>query len=106
MKNIALLIALCIALCCTGCTFSGSKNYTSTTNSRLIEIANTTDLYYDANTKVVYIIFNEFTGDAGYGYMSPYYADNGLPYLYNTETNSLEENSWTKLSGFESWLNH
>ena len=45
------------------------------------------DLYYDTNTKIVYILFNEWAN----GYMSPYYAPNGMPYVYNVETNSLEE---------------
>ena len=30
-------------------------------------------------------------GFSGYGYMSPYYAPNGMPYVYNVETNSIEE---------------
>ena len=45
------------------------------------------DLYYDTNTKIVYILFNEWAN----GYMSPYYAPNGRPYVYNVETNSIEE---------------
>ena len=49
------------------------------------------DLYYDTNTKIVYILFNECAGYFGYGYMSPYYAPNGMPYVYNVQTNSLEE---------------
>lgn len=49
------------------------------------------DLYYDTNTKIVYILFNEGAGNAGYGYMSPYYAPNGMPYVYNVQTNSLKE---------------
>ena len=49
------------------------------------------DLYYDTNTKIVYILFNECAGFSGYGYMSPYYALNGMPYVYNVQTNSLEE---------------
>ena len=49
------------------------------------------NLYYDVDTKIVYIMFHEQVGWAGYGYMSAYYAPNGLPYLYDPETNTLQE---------------
>ena len=49
------------------------------------------DLYYDANKKIVYIMFNDCAEYCGYGYMSAYYAPNGLPYMYNPQTNELEE---------------
>ena len=35
--------------------------------------------------------FNEGAGNAGYGYMAPYYAPNGIPYVYKVQTNSIEE---------------
>ena len=72
-------------LCLVGCvnTVKGAKNYTKNTG-RLLPIAAQQDLYYDINTKVVYILFSEsFGGYTGYGYMSPYLADNGKPYLYD-----------------------
>lgn len=51
----------------------------------LIEIGN--GLHYDSATRIVYIMM-----DSGYeGYLSPYYAPNGLPYKYNPETNTFEE---------------
>lgn len=51
----------------------------------LIKIGN--GLYYDSTTRIVYIMI-----DTGYeGFMSPYYAPNGLPYKYNPETNTFEE---------------
>ena len=49
------------------------------------------DLYYDTNTKIVYILFNECTGYSRRGYMSPYYAPNGMPYTYDASTNTLKE---------------
>lgn len=92
MKKITMLMAtICLALCLTACTVSGSKNYTGRTSGRFIAVPMQTDLYYDTNTKIVYVIFNECAGNAGYGYMSPYYADNGRPYRYNVEKNCLEE---------------
>lgn len=64
-----------------GCTLRGTKNYESNTG-RLVSVPNERDLYYDTETGVVYFVFNEFYGNRGYGYMSAYYAPNGLPYLY------------------------
>lgn len=91
-KIIVLILTVVLVFCLAGCggTFEGSKNYTTRTNSRL-QPTMMQDLYYDTNTKIVYILFNECAGNAGYGYMSPYYAPNGMPYVYNVQTNSLEE---------------
>lgn len=80
-KIISFTIVICLMFCLTGCVTKGSKNYTETTG-RLIAINESKDLYYDINTKIVYLLFNECTGYQGYGYMSPYYADNGKPYMY------------------------
>ena len=91
-KIIALILTVFLVFCLAGCraTCTGSKNYTTRTNGRL-QPTMMQDLYYDTNTKIVYILFNECAGYSGYGYMSPYYAPNGMPYVYNVETNSLEE---------------
>lgn len=91
-KIITLILTVFLVLCLSGCsaTFVGSKNYTKRTNDRL-QPTMMQDLYYDTNTKIVYILFNECAGYSGYGYMSPYYAPNGMPYVYNVETNSIEE---------------
>lgn len=91
-KIIVLILTVVLVLCLAGCsaTFVGSKNYTKCTNDRL-QPTMMQDLYYDTNTKIVYILFNECDGYSGYGYMSPYYAPNGMPYVYNVQTNSLEE---------------
>lgn len=89
-KFIVLFLAAIIAVFSVGCTNEDPKNYTNLTAGRLIQTT-MSDLYYDANTKIVYIMFNEYVGYYGYGYMSPYYAPNGLPYIYNPQTNELEE---------------
>lgn len=89
-KFISILVMIYLILCLCGCT-DGSKNYNKTTTGRLVPITGQSDLYYDANTKVVYILFNECAGYCGYGYMSPYYANNGFPYVYNVESNTLEK---------------
>ena len=84
------VIAFVLLMTLVGCTSEGSKDYTNRTTGRLIQTT-MSDLYYDANTKIVYIMFNECAGYSGYGYMSAYYAPNGLPYIYNAQTNELEE---------------
>lgn len=89
-KIITLILTVFLIFCTVGCTFTGFKDYTERTNGRL-QPTMMQDLYYDTNTKIVYILFNECAGYSGYGYMSPYYAPNGMPYVYNVQTNSLEE---------------
>lgn len=80
-----LILILTIAFVCTGCTIEGGKSYEEHTILKETGIEN---LYYDPNTKIVYMLFNECAGHAGYGYMSPYYAGNGKPYIWE---NGLKE---------------
>lgn len=89
-KFIVLFLVAIITVFSVGCTYEHPNDHTNITTSRLIQTT-MSDLYYDANTKIVYIMFNERTGYSGYGYMSPYYAPNGFPYMYNPQTNELEE---------------
>ena len=89
-KIIVLILTIFLVFCLAGCTSAGSKDYTTRSNGTL-QPTRMQDLYYDTNTKIVYILFNECAGYSGYGYMSPYYAPNGMPYVYNIQTNSLEE---------------
>lgn len=85
--SIALLVMLLLGL--TSCTTKGAKNYG--VNTGLVSITDSNDLYYDSQTKIVYFVFNECNGYAGYGYMSAYYAPNGLPYLYDPFNQELVE---------------
>lgn len=90
---IALLAALLIGL--TACVSKGGNDYES--NTTLLAIHGANDLYYDSQTKVVYFVFNEQSiGGFGYGYMSAYYAPNGLPYLYDPYRQELVEISYTQ----------
>lgn len=91
-KIITLILIVFLVFCLAGCsaTSAGSKDYTTRTNGRL-QPTMMQDLYYDTNTKIVYILFNECEGYSGYGYMSPYYAPNGMPYVYDASTNTLKE---------------
>ena len=83
MKRLtAIILTLYLIFSLSACGMvKGGKNYAENTG-RLFPISSQQDLYYDINTKVVYILFNEAMGYTGYGYMSPYFADNGKPYLY------------------------
>ena len=85
--SIALLVVLLLGL--TACTTKGSKNCES--NTGLVPVQGFNDLYYDSQTKIVYFVFNESMGYSGYGYMSAYYAPNGLPYLYDPFNQELVE---------------
>lgn len=85
--SMALLVVLLLGL--TSCTTKGSKNYG--VNTGLVSVPGFNDLYYDSQTKIVYFVFNECGGYAGYGYMSAYYAPNGLPYLYDPFNQELVE---------------
>lgn len=92
---LALLAALLMGLA--ACTSEGEKSYESTTG--LVAIPGVNDLYYDSQTKVVYFMFNECSwnrGYLGYGYMSAYYAPNGLPYLYDPFNQELVEISYAQ----------
>jgi hypothetical protein len=82
MKKIfSFVIVICLAICLTGCEQEGLKAFADTP-APLIAISEQQNLYYDIHTKIVYLIFNEYGGHRGYGFMSPYYADNGKPYIY------------------------
>ena len=58
-KIIALILTVFLVFCLAGCraTCTGSKNYTTRTNGRL-QPTMMQDLYYDTNTKIVYILYN------------------------------------------------
>lgn len=89
-KIIVLILTVVLVFCTVGCSYTDFKGYTESTDGRL-QPTMMQDLYYDTNTKIVYILFNEYAGSSGYGYMSPYYAPNGLPYVYNIQNKNLEE---------------
>lgn len=91
MKKKILAVVLVLALCfgMTGCTSEGSKNYDN--YSKLISIEGENDLYYYSTTHIVYITFNECLGYTGYGYMSPYYSENGKLCTYDTNTKQIVE---------------
>lgn len=87
ITSLILLFLMCISI--SGCSLT-EVNITEITNSRLLPIETENDLYYDKDTKIVYIIFEEQIGYAGFGYMSPYYSDNGQVYRYDTVNKELQ----------------
>ena len=94
MKKKILAVVLGLTLCfgMTGCsTDEGPKDYDI--HSKLIAIEGENDLYYYSSTKVVYIVFSEcgVYDDDGYGYMSPYYSENGKLCTYDTNTKQIVE---------------
>ena len=90
-KILALILILGLAFCfvMTGCTFTGSKDYES--HSKLVAIEGENDLYYYSTTHIVYIVFNEYAASNGYGYMSPYYSENGKLCTYDVENKKIVE---------------
>lgn len=84
------LVTIAMCLCLFGCAYKTDNSYRMTPN--LEPISTKEDLYYDVQTKVVYIMFGHTNGGyRGYGYMSAYYAPNGLPYLYDVNSQTLVE---------------
>ena len=89
--SVLLLLTLCLSM--TGCELSpvsaGGKCYSA--HSKLISIEGEDDLYYYSTTRIVYIVFNEYETRAGYGYMSPYYSENGKLCIYDCNTKQIVE---------------
>lgn len=104
-KKILVLIAavlLCFSLTACATNVSGS----TISHAGMVSIEGEDTLYYDPSTRIVYIMFEEYCGNMGYGFMSPYYADNGLPYQYDVATKTLvkigEQNSEKDFSSVDS----
>lgn len=57
--------------------------------SALVEIGD--ELWYDTTTRIVYWWNGNLSDTRWDTTPSPYYAPNGLPYRYNSETNTFEE---------------
>lgn len=89
-KILVIILGLIFVFGILGCsiTSEGSKDYEI--HSKLIKIEGEDDLYYYTTTHTVYIVFNEFAGFQGYGYMAPYYS-NGKSCIYDTENKVITE---------------
>ena len=97
MKKKIAAIALGLILCfgMAGCDTKGydirEGNKSYDIHSRFISIEGENDLYYYSTTHVIYIVFNEAGYQVGYGYMSPYYSENGKLCTYDTITKQIVE---------------
>lgn len=87
MKKRVIALTLILLLLLSSCV--GGASYSTAAN--LDPIPGRDFLYYDPVEGIVYIIYHEYVGNQGYGYMSPYYASNGLPYRYDVKTQTLVE---------------
>lgn len=89
-KILAVILGLTLCFGMTGCTLDGGrKNYDE--NSKLIAIEGEKDLYYYSTTHIIYIVFSEMFNSQGYGYMSPYYSENGKLCVYDSEAKKIVE---------------
>ena len=103
MKKLIALSILSVTLLC-GCTPVASNGFfgsdtaeqSEVINSDFTKIKGEKHLYYNNDTKVVYWIggsyqLNVAGEDFTTSYISAYYAPNGLPYMYDTNTKELVE---------------
>lgn len=99
-KILSIILCYLIVLSLVGCgavepavvvNVSNSENLSGTALGKdaMVEIGN--GLYYDSTTRIVYWWNGIMTSYRSDTVPSPYYAPNGLPYLYNPQTNTFEE---------------
>lgn len=94
MKKLLTILIICVTMltlyACAPVENSETSNLSVPGKTALVELGNC--LYYDSYTGIVYW-WNGAMSPGNYAATtpSPYYAPNGLPYKYNTETKTLEE---------------
>lgn len=94
MKKIVsiFLAAFILVFCLSGCGARNSNYIDIEELFGFVKIQNESNLYYDTDTNIVYFVAGaHYYSHKGYGFMSPYYAPNGLPYKYDITTNTLRE---------------
>lgn len=91
MKKIIIMLGIIMCFSLTGCTNTqeGLKDYNI--HSHLISIDGENDLYYYSTTHIIYIVFNEGSNYRGYGYMAPYYSENGKLCVYDVQKKEIIE---------------
>lgn len=91
MKKILFILIICgfmLSSCSPPTAQVNTQDETNISSSSFANFIGIGDsLVYDSITKIVY--FKNYS-DGRYIYI-PYYASNGMPYRYNSETNMLEE---------------
>lgn len=91
MKKIIIILGILMCFSLTGCASTGSGSRDYDIHSHFIAIEGENDLYYYSTTHVVYIVFNERAGYSGYGYMAPYYSENGKLCIYDVKAKKIIE---------------
>ena len=91
MKKIIIMLGILMCFSLTGCTSTSSGRKDYDVHSHFISIEGENDLYYYSTTHVVYVVFNEYEGRCGYGYMAPYYSENGKLCIYDAEAKKIIE---------------
>lgn len=94
-KLMSLILAVIMVFALTSCW--GESTTASVSSSPFIKIDNYDNLYYDPVEKTVYVMYSYFSGYQGYGFMSPYYANNGLPYKYDISEKKLVKTEWSDI---------
>ena len=75
---ICLLVVSLLLICIlTACSPLDEDKISKGVNTNFSKIEGRDLLYYDLNTKVVYYLFQTFSGYQGYGYLAPYIDENG-----------------------------
>lgn len=92
-KILAAVLGLTLCFGMTGCANNDNDINTENNNqyTELIPIEGESILYYYPKTHIVYIAFTESGFNVGYGYMSPYYSENGKLCTYDTNTKQIVE---------------
>lgn len=98
-KTLTIIFSLILVFSLVGCAEADTKtNINIEINGKLINkvvnnllIPISDDLWYDSTTKIVYWWNGSLNMANCATTPTPYYASNGLPYRYNSETNTLEE---------------
>ena len=91
MKKIIIILGIILCFSLTGCTLETKELRNYDASSHLIAIEGEKDLYYYSTTRVIYIVFNEGVDHRGYGYMSPYYSENGKLCIYDAQRKEIVE---------------
>ena len=91
MKKIIIILGILICFSLKGCNSTGTGQKDNDIHYHLISIEGEDDVYYYSTTHVVYIVFNECAGYSGYGYMAPYYSENGKLCMYDVKVKEIIE---------------
>ena len=84
-------VGMILSVILAGCSSSSSGGEHYGANYNFISIKNKSDLYYYSDTRIVYIMFSQVSQGGGYGYLAPYYSENGKLCIYDSEKEQIVE---------------